>query len=92
MKDINEYGGKVGPTNVQFPIVSASTIAMWESNSTRGVQIADPDRKISTLYDMLDYQDATNRDMKGLPFTVSAYYQNATRCPNIQVGTDCFRY
>ena len=35
------------------------------------MQIADEDRKISTLYDMLDEQDATNRDAKGLPFTVS---------------------
>lgn len=35
------------------------------------LQIADADRKISTLYDMLDEQDATNRDAKGLPFTVS---------------------
>lgn len=35
-----------------------------------GAQIADADRKISTLYDMLDEQDATNRDAKGLPFTV----------------------
>ncbi len=34
-------------------------------------QIADEDRKISTLYDMLDEQDPTNRDAKGLPFTVS---------------------
>ena len=34
-------------------------------------QIADPDRKISTLYDMLDALDPTNRDAKGLPFTVS---------------------
>jgi hypothetical protein len=34
------------------------------------MQIADEDRKISTLYDMLDEQDATNRDAKGLPFTV----------------------
>lgn len=34
-------------------------------------QIADADRKISTLYDMLDEQDATNRDNKGLPFTAS---------------------
>ena len=33
-------------------------------------QIADPDRKISTLYDMLDALDPTNRDAKGLPFTV----------------------
>ncbi|KAF8530427.1 cysteine peroxiredoxin [Hysterangium stoloniferum] len=56
IQDINEYGGKVGPTDVQFPI------------------IADPDRKISALYDMLDYQDATNRDNKGLPFTVRTVF------------------
>lgn len=35
-------------------------------------QIADEDRSISTLYDMLDEQDATNRDAKGLPFTVNS--------------------
>jgi hypothetical protein len=35
------------------------------------IKIADEDRKISTLYDMLDEQDATNRDAKGLPFTVT---------------------
>jgi len=56
VKDINEYGAKVGPTDVQFPI------------------IADEDRKISTLYDMLDEQDATNRDAKGLPFTVRTVF------------------
>lgn len=56
VKDINEYGSKIGPTDVQFPI------------------IADPDRKISTLYDMLDEQDATNRDAKGLPFTVRTVF------------------
>jgi hypothetical protein len=38
--------------------------------SSRPPQIADADRKIATLYDMLDYQDATNVDKKGLPFTV----------------------
>ncbi|EKM80368.1 hypothetical protein AGABI1DRAFT_73502 [Agaricus bisporus var. burnettii JB137-S8] len=36
--------------------------------------IADGDRKISTLYDMLDYQDATNRDAKGLPFTIRTVF------------------
>ncbi|PPQ92395.1 hypothetical protein CVT25_008745 [Psilocybe cyanescens] len=36
--------------------------------------IADPDRKISTLYDMLDEQDATNRDAKGLPFTIRTVF------------------
>jgi len=56
VEDINEYGAKVGPTNVKFPI------------------IADPDRQISTLYDMLDYQDPTNRSAKGLPFTVRTVF------------------
>ena len=41
-------------------------------------QIADEDRRISTLYDMLDAQDATNRDAKGLPFTVRNKPLNST--------------
>ncbi|KAF8842262.1 1-Cys peroxiredoxin [Paxillus ammoniavirescens] len=36
--------------------------------------IADADRRISTLYDMLDEQDATNRDDKGLPFTIRTVF------------------
>ncbi|KAF9264283.1 thioredoxin-like protein [Marasmius fiardii PR-910] len=36
--------------------------------------IADADRKISYRYDMLDYQDATNRDKKGLPFTIRTVF------------------
>ncbi|KAK1220798.1 peroxiredoxin 1, partial [Marasmius sp. AFHP31] len=36
--------------------------------------IADPDRKISYRWDMLDYQDATNRDAKGLPFTIRTVF------------------
>ncbi|KAI6105669.1 cysteine peroxiredoxin, partial [Pisolithus sp. B1] len=36
--------------------------------------IADEDRRISTLYDMLDEQDATNRDAKGLPFTIRTVF------------------
>ncbi|TFY83818.1 hypothetical protein EWM64_g186 [Hericium alpestre] len=36
--------------------------------------IADPDRKVATLYDMLDYQDATNVDKKGLPLTVRTVF------------------
>jgi alkyl hydroperoxide reductase subunit AhpC len=36
--------------------------------------IADADRHIATLYDMLDYQDATNVDKKGLPFTVRTVF------------------
>ena len=36
-------------------------------------QIADSDRKVATLYDMLDYQDASNVDKKGLPLTVSFF-------------------
>lgn len=41
------------------------------SGNLNSFQIADTDRRISTLYDMLDEQDPTNRDAKGLPFTVS---------------------
>ncbi|KAF7416266.1 hypothetical protein PC9H_002531 [Pleurotus ostreatus] len=56
VQDINDFGSKTAPTDVQFPI------------------IADADRKISTLYDMLDYQDATNKDSKGLPFTIRTVF------------------
>ncbi|KDQ64858.1 hypothetical protein JAAARDRAFT_117190 [Jaapia argillacea MUCL 33604] len=56
VEDINDYGCKFGPTNVQFPI------------------IADPERKISTLYDMLDALDPTNVDAKGIPFTVRTVF------------------
>lgn len=36
--------------------------------------IADADRKVSALYDMLDYQDITNIDSKGIPFTVRSVF------------------
>ncbi|KAF9359654.1 hypothetical protein BGX26_011808 [Mortierella sp. AD094] len=36
--------------------------------------IADADRKVSALYDMLDYQDITNLDSKGIPFTVRSVF------------------
>ncbi|KAJ3253676.1 hypothetical protein HK103_000402 [Boothiomyces macroporosus] len=36
--------------------------------------IADPDRKVAVLYDMLDHQDATNIDKKGMPLTVRSVF------------------
>ncbi|GAA5908633.1 hypothetical protein JCM8208_002168 [Rhodotorula glutinis] len=36
--------------------------------------IADPSRKIAQLYDMLDEQDLTNLDDKGIPFTVRTVF------------------
>ncbi|KLO10145.1 cysteine peroxiredoxin [Schizopora paradoxa] len=36
--------------------------------------IADPSRRISTLYDMLDALDETNVDAKGIPFTVRTVF------------------
>ncbi|KAI9262131.1 thioredoxin-like protein [Phascolomyces articulosus] len=36
--------------------------------------IADADRKVSHLYDMLDHQDITNVDAKGIPFTVRSVF------------------
>ncbi|KAK2761352.1 peroxiredoxin 1 [Arachnomyces sp. PD_36] len=36
--------------------------------------IADPERKVSYLYDMIDYQDTTNIDEKGLALTVRSVF------------------
>ncbi|CAG8484492.1 2882_t:CDS:2 [Ambispora gerdemannii] len=36
--------------------------------------IADYERKVSALYDMLDYQDITNVDTAGVPFTVRSVF------------------
>lgn len=36
--------------------------------------VADPKREISTVYDMIDYQDATNVDDKGLQLTIRAVF------------------
>jgi alkyl hydroperoxide reductase subunit AhpC len=36
--------------------------------------IADADRKIANLYDMLDFQDATNVDKGGMPLTVRSVF------------------
>ncbi|CDO74108.1 hypothetical protein BN946_scf185043.g158 [Trametes cinnabarina] len=46
----------------------------WGSTDVQYPIIADADRKISTLYDMLDEQDPTNRDAKGLPFTIRTVF------------------
>lgn len=48
---------------------------MFEKGAlTRFFQIADKERKVATLYDMLDHQDATNVDAKGIPFTVRTVF------------------
>jgi alkyl hydroperoxide reductase subunit AhpC len=36
--------------------------------------IADADRRVATLFDMLDYQDPTNIDKKGMPLTVRSVF------------------
>ncbi|AOW00884.1 thioredoxin-like protein [Yarrowia lipolytica] len=36
--------------------------------------IADPTRQISLLYDMIDHQDATNVDAKGIAFTIRSVF------------------
>ncbi|KAJ9097508.1 hypothetical protein QFC20_006165 [Naganishia adeliensis] len=36
--------------------------------------IGDKDRSVSTTYDMLDYQDVSNVDAKGMPFTVRTVF------------------
>ena len=36
--------------------------------------IADPERKVAYLYDMLDAQDLTNIDQKGIAFTIRSVF------------------
>lgn len=36
--------------------------------------IADPERKVAHQYDMIDYQDATNVDNKGVQFTIRSVF------------------
>lgn len=36
--------------------------------------IADKERKVAYLYDMLDYQDTTNVDQKGIAFTIRSVF------------------
>ncbi|KAF8485079.1 1-Cys peroxiredoxin [Russula ochroleuca] len=46
----------------------------WGKTDLQYPIIADSDRKVATLYDMLDYQDASNVDKKGLPLTVRTVF------------------
>lgn len=36
--------------------------------------VADPERKVAHSYDMIDYQDATNVDNKGVQFTIRSVF------------------
>ncbi|KAI5949413.1 PRX1 [Candida jiufengensis] len=36
--------------------------------------VADPERKVANAYDMIDYQDATNVDNKGLQLTIRSVF------------------
>lgn len=36
--------------------------------------IADPERKVAALYDMIDHQDASNVDNKGVQFTIRSVF------------------
>ncbi|KAH9978107.1 1-Cys peroxiredoxin [Lactifluus volemus] len=46
----------------------------WGKTDLQFPIIADADRRVATLYDMLDYQDAANVDKKGLPLTVRTVF------------------
>lgn len=49
-------------------------IQQFSGNQVDFPIVADADRKVSTLYGMLDHQDATNVDAKGIPFTVRSVF------------------
>ena len=63
----------------------------WEPVS-RSPQIGDPDRKIATLYDMLDHQDASNVDKKGLPLTVNSHPYESNMILKLFTGPNCFHH
>jgi len=60
IQDINDFGNKVSHPN--------------DKTEVQFPIIADADRKISVLYDMLDALDPTNVDAKGQPFTVRTVF------------------
>jgi len=70
--------------NVKVIGLSANSLSDHEKwvediNEVNGVNltypiIADADRKVAALYDMLDQQDITNVDTKGIPFTVRSVF------------------
>ncbi|KAJ7590450.1 cysteine peroxiredoxin [Mycena floridula] len=70
---------ELGERNVKIIEISTNTLAdysKWEfwPEDVQFPIIADADRKISYLYDMLDYEDTTNVDTKGLPFTIRTVF------------------
>ena len=68
--DIIEIGNKTAPTCVEYPIVSAPAHRVSWLTTSFPLQIADPDRAVSRLYDMLDEGDLSNVSADGEMCTV----------------------
>ncbi|KAF5337717.1 hypothetical protein D9611_014518 [Ephemerocybe angulata] len=74
VKDINAYGGKVGlPMSNSLSCVFLYVFTMWDCGLMFCVDCR-PRQEDSVLYDMLDEQDATNKDAKGLPLTIRTVF------------------
>lgn len=67
--DIIEIGNKTAPTCVEYPIVRPFLPCTLHLLTL--AQIADPDRKVSRMYKMVDEQDMTNVSANGEMNTVS---------------------
>ncbi|KUI64162.1 Mitochondrial peroxiredoxin PRX1 [Cytospora mali] len=52
----------------------ASDIKEISGNTLNFPIVADKERKVAYLYDMLDYQDTTNVDEKGIAFTIRSVF------------------
>merc|ERR1711939_170753 len=82
--EVARLAGEFDKRNVKRIGLSCNSLEShekWEKdiNETQGCTvdfpiIADPERKVAHLYDMLDEQDLTNLDEKGLPFTVRTVF------------------
>merc|ERR1711939_866328 len=82
--EVARLAGEFDKRNVKRIGLSCNSLETHEKrekdiNETQGSTvdfpiIADPERKVAHLYDMLDEKDLTNLDEKGLPFTVRSVY------------------
>merc|ERR1712230_327954 len=94
--EVARLAGEFDKRNVKRIGLSCNSLEShekWEKdiNETQGCTvdfpiIADPERKVAHLYDMLDEQDLTNLDEKGLPLT-GRQFTEVLRCiDSLQLG------
>jgi hypothetical protein len=87
-------GGSLTLTSGERPTSSTLSYVVQTNYEliSRPPQIGDRDRTIATLYDMLDHQDASNVDKKGLPLTVNSTHPCMPNTLTLFAGPNGVRY